>query len=388
MLEGTIQVIGSSLLGLTFQCARCHDHKFEPVTQKAYYQLQAILYPAFPVEHWLKPNERVVVAGPRVELSRWEAKEKAIDAELAALERSFAGRPEATQEEGGSAQADDRGDRRPSEAEPRPDRLGRRRVERPRRGPAPAAGQSRDARPGGRPGRTGILDRSRQPVRSGAALAGLGSTGRRLALARWLTKPGSRPAALLARVPANRIWQHHFGTGLVATPENLGYTGSPPTHPELLEFLADDCCAGLEPQGAAPPDRELDDLSAVERTPPGAAQVDPDNRLLARYPLRRLDAESVRDAMLAASGELDDRPGGPYVPTDRADSGEVVVDESAPGRPPAVGLSPAAPHPDRQPARCLRRPLHRHHLHAPPPFDRPAPVAQPAQLRLRRGPGR
>src|SRR6202035_3562378 len=64
-----------------------------------------------------------------------------------------------------------------------------------------------------------------------------GATGRRLAFARWLTRPGSRPAALLARVLANRIWQHHFGVGLVATSDNLGYTGSLPTHPELLEFL-------------------------------------------------------------------------------------------------------------------------------------------------------
>ena len=64
------------------------------------------------------------------------------------------------------------------------------------------------------------------------------STGRRLAFAHWLTKPGSRPAALLARVLANRIWQHHFGIGLAATSDNLGYTGSRPTHSELLEFLA------------------------------------------------------------------------------------------------------------------------------------------------------
>ena len=64
---------------------------------------------------------------------------------------------------------------------------------------------------------------------------------------------------------------------------------------------------------------------------PDAARIDPDNRLLARFPLRRLDAESIRDAMLGASGELDERPGGPYVPTDRTDSGEVAVEESTPG---------------------------------------------------------
>ena len=63
VLEGAIQIIGSSLLGLTLQCAKCHDHKFEPVTQQEYYQLQAILYPAFNVEHWVKPNDRIVDRG-------------------------------------------------------------------------------------------------------------------------------------------------------------------------------------------------------------------------------------------------------------------------------------------------------------------------------------
>ena len=65
---------------LRFQCAKCHDHKFEPVTQRDYYQLQAILYPAFNVEHWLNPNDRVVIAGPEAEQGRWEAHDKAVDA--------------------------------------------------------------------------------------------------------------------------------------------------------------------------------------------------------------------------------------------------------------------------------------------------------------------
>jgi hypothetical protein len=167
---------------------------------------------------------------------------------------------------------------------------------------------------------------------------GSSSTGRRLALARWLTKPGSRPAALLARVLANRIWQHHFGTGLAATPDNLGYTGSPPTHSELLEYLA------VELVRSGWSAKVLHRLivsstvyrqSSAPRPRPEAVRVDfdsdPDNRLLARYPLRRLEAEAIRDAMLAVSGELNDRQGGPYVPTERNDSGEVVVAASTPG---------------------------------------------------------
>ena len=150
VLEGAIQIIGSSLLGLTLQCAKCHDHKFEPVTQKEYYQLQAILYPAFNVEHWVKPNDRIVIAGPRDELARWEVHEKVIDAEIEALKRTFAAGPDAARRRRRSAQAGDRGDRSPAAAQPRPDRLGRRCVEQPVGDPAPDPGQSRHARPQGR----------------------------------------------------------------------------------------------------------------------------------------------------------------------------------------------------------------------------------------------
>ena len=100
--------------------------------------------------------------------------------------------------------------------------------------------------------------------------AGSRSTGRRLALARWLTRPGSRPAALLARVLANRIWQHHFGTGLAATSDNLGYTGSPPSHPELLEFLADELVrSGWSAKALHRLILNSVGLSPVERTAPG-----------------------------------------------------------------------------------------------------------------------
>ena len=96
MLEGAIQIIGSSLLGLTLQCAKCHDHKFEPVTQQEYYQLQAILYPAFNVEHWVKPNDRIVIAGPRDEMTRWQVHEKVIDGQIEALERHLGSGTNAT----------------------------------------------------------------------------------------------------------------------------------------------------------------------------------------------------------------------------------------------------------------------------------------------------
>ena len=86
-LEGTSQIIANSLLGLTIQCARCHDHKFEPITQEEYYQLQAIFYPAFNPKDWIKPKDRFVFAYLPGEKEEWDARTKRIDAEVAALRR-------------------------------------------------------------------------------------------------------------------------------------------------------------------------------------------------------------------------------------------------------------------------------------------------------------
>ena len=158
------------------------------------------------------------------------------------------------------------------------------------------------------------------------------TTGRRLAFANWLTAPGSRPAALVARVQANRFWQHHFGTGLVATPENLGVAGSPPSHPELLEHLATELVRG-EWSAKRLHRRNLTSAAYRQSSQASAASLakDADARLLSRYPLRRLDAEAIRDSMLAASGDLDERMYGPYVPTTRDGAGEVIVPEDQPG---------------------------------------------------------
>ncbi|MEX2559813.1 MAG: DUF1553 domain-containing protein, partial [Pirellulales bacterium] len=147
------------------------------------------------------------------------------------------------------------------------------------------------------------------------------TTGRRLTLARWLTRPDH---PLTPRVLVNRVWQHHFGRGIVATPANFGRSGSPPTHPDLLDWLAVDFVENgwrikrlhrmimlstayrqssrRPPQDADPNDPQ----SAAER-------IDPANLLLWRTNLRRLEAEVIRDAVLAVSGELDRTAGGPAV---------------------------------------------------------------------------
>ena len=157
-------------------------------------------------------------------------------------------------------------------------------------------------------------------------------TGRRMALATWLTRPNSRAAALLARVTVNRWWQHHFGTGIVSTPDNLGYSGSPPTHPELLDYLAGQL---VQHQWSARAIHRLILNSSAYRQQsvvrPEEQLRDPQNVLLWRYPLRRLDAEAIRDGMLYSSGELDLQMYGPYVASERNGEGDVVVAESTRG---------------------------------------------------------
>ncbi len=143
------------------------------------------------------------------------------------------------------------------------------------------------------------------------------STGRRLALARWLSRPDN---SLSTRVIVNRVWQYHFGRGLVGTASDFGRLGEAPTHPELLDWLASEFVArGWQFK----PLHRLILTSAAyrqssqrsQRDIVAAGRVDPDNRLLWKRTVQRLDAEELRDAMLAASGELEPAMGGPSGPT-------------------------------------------------------------------------
>jgi hypothetical protein len=159
--------------------------------------------------------------------------------------------------------------------------------------------------------------------------ARLKTTGARLAFAQWLTEKDSRQAALLARVTVNRIWQNCFGVGIVSTPENLGLSGAKPTHPELLEWLASDFVkSGWSRKALLRDILNSQTFRQASEANPRALAKDADNRLLWRYPVHRLDAESIRDAMLAACGKLSSKTNGPYVPTTRTSEGEIVVDES------------------------------------------------------------
>jgi hypothetical protein len=153
------------------------------------------------------------------------------------------------------------------------------------------------------------------------------STGRRLWLARWMTSPNN---PLVARVIVNRIWQHHFGVGLVASANDFGEAGQTPSHPELLDWLASELMA----QGwRLKPLHRLICLSRVYQlaasVSPAATERDPDNTLLSHYRQRRLEGEVIRDAILAAAGDLNRRMAGPgvYPPLPAA----VLAGQSRPG---------------------------------------------------------
>jgi len=143
------------------------------------------------------------------------------------------------------------------------------------------------------------------------SLAGANRRGHRTALADWIAAPGN---PLTWRVMANRVWQYHFGRGLVNTPNNFGVSGAKPSHSELLDWLA---CKLRDNGGRLKPLHRLILLSKAYRQSSAfraaAAELDPENELLWRYPPHRLQAEVIRDNILAASGNLNLKTGGPGI---------------------------------------------------------------------------
>ncbi len=393
VLEGTVQIAMNSLLGLTIQCARCHRHKFEPITHAEYYALQAIFFPAYNPDKWKAPKDRVVAVGSKVERVAWQRRTEIIDRQIKELRESLTPvalslREELLEErlqhlETGLRQPliqaalvpekkrtneqanlikkfaketqisdEDLAKRFPEFAGLREQvskAIAAREKERPPALPMLSVFVETDPNPPVhhvmRRGQHNQPDAEVQPGVPAALTtpsnrfvmeprpAGCISTGRRTAFARWVTAPEN---PLFARVMVNRVWQHHFGTGIVATPDNLGQSGAKPSHPELLDYLAD---AFMKSGWSVKALHRLILTSATYRQSSATRQpairdpqsLDPDNRLLSRFPLRRLDAEALRDGLLHISGELDQRIGGPYVPTRQTKEGIVDIPESQDG---------------------------------------------------------
>ncbi len=385
VLEGTVQVTMSCLLGVTIQCARCHAHKFEPIQHDEYYRLQAIFYPVYCPERWKPPNDRLVTVGPRAKRQEYQRRLETIDRQIKALQTSLETiaaplREQLREERLQKLEATQRAEVRKALETPMEKRsaeqqallkaqapaleisdadLGKRfpeyvavrkqihkaiaarKKDHPEQleqiaayvetDPNPPVhhvllrGQHNAPGPEVQPGVPAALCTPANTYHIDPRPAGRISSGRRTAFARWVTSPEN---PLFARVMVNRIWQHHFGVGLVATPENLGQSGAKPSHPELLDYLA---TKFIRSGWSVKAVHRLILDSAVYRqssaTREEALKADPDDRLVWRFPLQRLDAEAIRDAMLSISGELDQRIGGPYVPTQRLPEGNVEVDE-------------------------------------------------------------
>jgi mono/diheme cytochrome c family protein len=366
-----MEKVSTSVMGLTVGCARCHSHKFDPIPKRDYYRMLAVFTPAYNPMDWKQPKHRYLADVPKTEeeaiarhneeiarpLTRLEEQranlrqpyeEKLLDQKLTAL-------PEAIRAETKNAvqtPAEKRDEvqkflaakfermlkvspEEVAKAISSDDRAADERLARQvetLKGYKRSFGKVQALWDVGPPPATRLLQRgaveSPGPrvtpggleVLSAPGAAELGrspdargeTSGVRLAFAEWLT---SRDHPLTARVMVNRVWMHSFGRGIVETPENFGHQGAPPTHPELLDWLAADL---MENGWRLKRLHRLIVTSSVyrqaSRRPKGqtlATEADPENHLLWRMSLRRLDAEAIRDAVLAASGKLDRTMGGP-----------------------------------------------------------------------------
>jgi hypothetical protein len=288
-------IVGASLLGVTVGCARCHDHKFDPFRQSDYYRLQGF----FAQTH---AND-VVIASPE-EQARYKAAVEPIESEMRKLRFSMRRAPE---EEKGKilVRLEELDEKMPApltayyavtsnvkEATP---------IHLLARGDYRNKGDKVGMRP------LGILLPEGEPEQP------LDTPKPRTRLARWITDP-SNP--LTARVMVNRIWGYHFGNGIVSTPNDFGRMGTRPTHPELLDWLANRYIAG---GWRMKPLHRLMLLSSAYRQSSRSpserafAEKDASNKLLWKWNRRRLEAEELRDSMLAVSGKLNPKAGGPSV---------------------------------------------------------------------------
>jgi hypothetical protein len=383
VLYDTLQTFSSNVLGLTMHCAQCHSHKFDPIAQADYYRLLAIFAPAYNVQDWKHTTERVLADVSPAEKQEIDRKNADIDRQVAELkgqldeirqpvrqklfEAKLATLPEPIRQDTRSA-VETPADKRNEVQKYLAEKLGALVAVKPDE-VAAALDETQKGTVAQRERQIGDLTGARQsygkiqalwdvgpapavylyrrggyetpgaPVEAGfpavltAAIPGAPSpagpdastSGYRCALARWLTEP-EHP--LTARVIVNRVWQQYFGRGIVATPDNFGRSGAAPTHPDLLDWLATEFVrSGWKFKALH---RLILTSSAYRQSSrvvdPDPMKVDPENLLLWRMPLRRLESEIIRDSVLAVSGRLDQTIGGPPVPIKPLPDGMVVVE--------------------------------------------------------------
>jgi len=378
VVADVIQIVSSSLMGLSFACAQCHDHRYDPISHTDYFALRAVLEPALDWQAWKTPQQRYVSLYTQAEreraaeieaqakelLAQRDVKQKkylaeALDKELqkfaeplrsqlrAAYETPAAERSEQHKElltkhpsvnitpgvlyQYNQAAADDLKKDADQVAALRaqkpPEQFIRAVTETPGHAPETKLfhrGDHRQPKQTVLPAAPTVLCPEDDYHPFPADDPELPTTGRRLAFARWLTSPEN---PITARVLVNRIWMHHFGRGLVETPADFGRLGAKPTHPELLDWLASELIAQ---------DWSIKRLHRVIVLSTAYRQVaqrddekqaiDDANHYRWRQSVKRLEAEVVRDRMLSASGQIDRALFGPAVPAKEDETGQVVVE--------------------------------------------------------------
>jgi len=388
VIADTIKIVSTSLLGLTVGCAQCHDHRYDPIPQRDYYRFRAIFEPGYDSQNWRAPQARLIslyTDADRAAATEIEAEAKKVDAERQRkqseyIERTFqkelAKVPENVRDAVRSAR-----NTVAKERDAEQQRLLReypsvnvsagslylydRKAADELKKDAARATEIRAKKPvedfiralSEVPGQVptthlffrGDIDQPREAVEPAGLTVlavesasseplpiddpGRPTTGRRLAYARRLTS-GGHP--LLPRVIVNRVWMHHFGRGLVATPSDFGTLGATPSHPRLLDWLAGEfVSSGWSLKHLH---RLIVNSTAYQQTSEvefARHDADPDNRLVSRMPVRRLEAEVIRDSMLAVSGALNGKMHGPAVPVmaDRVGQFVIGVENLNAGRP-------------------------------------------------------
>ena len=334
-----IEVVGSAVLGLTLGCARCHDHKYDPIPQRDYYRVSAIFQTALDPYDWRIPSLSCIGVGakcedkdtrfilnPEPEITREIEQHNApIREQISMLEQKIEKAASSYREKSGKEKATvddlaaDFPELREEVARLRKEIADQRKKLKNRPSfralfdmggePTPTRillrGDVNNPGPLVEPGPPSVLAKGLESYRIEKPRFESDTSGRRIAFARWLTQPAH---PLTARVIVNRIWQQHFGAGIVRSPGNFGKTGSPPTHPELLDWLATEFVQKGWSMKAM--HRLIMTSSAYRQSSQvseAAASGDPSNTLLSRFPLRRLDAEALRDSVLQVAGRLDDK---------------------------------------------------------------------------------
>jgi mono/diheme cytochrome c family protein len=358
--DDIVATTAQTFLGMTMNCARCHDHKIDPIPQKDYYSLLAFFRDIrrFSDNRDVRSSANLTDVAPPEKRKLYEGELKARRAKIAELTRAM----ETIEDEAIKKMPAE--DQRAAEANDRPAvilkvpkfldetqkaeylRLKKQRTALEMK-PDPSQELTLSVNNGiARPPQTTVLIRGNAHAAGPAvepafpevlgftspkipqAEKGAKSSGRRTVLANWITLPEN---PLTARVMANRVWQGHFGRGLVASSNDFGKFGTGPTHPELLDWLASEFVARgwkLKSLHKLILTSQTYQMSAHANA--DALRTDPGNMLFGRFSMRRLNAEEVRDSILMVSGQLNLQVGGPSVYPKI--SKEVLAGQSIPGQ--------------------------------------------------------